>query len=283
MPPIATIYIPYASHHAEIRIRAIESAERQTVRCKVLSSLSPNTPATFRNTAKFADTDFVVFLDADDVLAPTFVEECLRAYQTGHYVYTSWIDGERLRKPRPCAWSPDSHHIVTTLYPTAVFKALGGFDEMLPGHEDADFYMRSYANRVCGVHLDKALVMRPDDLGRRSKQFHELANYKDILEQVYIRNGGDVSIMACCGQSGEQVRSNPGEQLPGDVLAQSLWAGMRSENGQVSGRMYIGGNGNKLYVDPRDIQAAPHLFQRVQDAREFAPKREQVLKNSGLV
>lgn len=154
---VATIYIPYSPAHAEIRHRAIDSAERQTVKCKVLSSLSLNTPATFRNVARFADTPFVTFLDADDVLENNFIEECLKVYEQGKYVYTSWMCGDVLRTPNLCVTREDDYrsHLVTTLYPAAVFKALGGFNETLPGHEDVDFYLRSARAGVCGVHLNK--------------------------------------------------------------------------------------------------------------------------------
>lgn len=280
---VVTIFIPFADYHASLVHRAIASAEQQTVACDVRYAPSPGSPARFRNQAMAAHTPFIVFLDADDLLAPRFVEDCLRVYEQGRYVYTSWYEGDYVRKPHECAWSANSHHIVTTLYPTALFKALGGFDETLPGHEDADFYMRCYANRVCGIYLDQPLVSRPDASGQRSNQFHERADYQTILEQVVNRNGGMATIMGCCGQAGTPAPGNPGAMQPGDVLAETTWAGMRSENGHVSGRMYIGGNGNLIYVDPRDIERTPHLFRPVKDLRKLAPEREKILKESGLV
>jgi hypothetical protein len=280
--PIATIYIPYAPYHKHLVQRAIVSGLRQTVNCEVLSDLCLQSPAVYRNRAKMAKTPFVVFLDADDVLHPRFVEACLGAYQEGRYVYTSWYEGDYVHKPRACAWSSNSHHIVTTLYPTAIFNALGGFDETMPGHEDADFYMRSYAHRICGIHLDEPLVVRPEDSGQRSRDFHAHPDYQLIMSETVRKNGGLINIMACCGAEGAQVQHPLGAILPGDVIAETLWMGMRSENGQASGRMYIGGNGTKVSIDPKDVAAAPHLFRMVQDMRELAPKRERVLKDSGL-
>lgn len=281
--PIATIYIPYADYHEQIRYRAMKSAFEQTVKVDVITGLSPNTPAILRNAAMKAPTPFVVFLDADDILEPTFIEDCLRAYEQGKYVYTSWTEGAYVHKPNPCPWSANSHHIVTTLFPTVLFAYLGGFNPNLPGHEDADFYMRAYSKHICGVHLDKPLVHRPEDSGKRSKLFHQAADYALIMDNVLANNGGLIRIMGCCGTPGTPVSAQPGQELPGDVLAVTKWLGMRSENGPVSRRMYIGGNGNRLYVDPRDIAAAPHLFERVPDVRELAPPKERVLAEAGLI
>ena len=282
--PLISVYIPYAPHHAPLVSRAVESAQRQTVPCKILSGMSPNSPSYFRNDAMFAETPFLVFLDADDILEPTFAEDCLRAYQTGRYVYTSWWCGKALRKPNLCVdRESDYHsHLITTLYPTAVFKALGGFNTSLPGHEDVDFYLRSHQAGVCGLHLDAPLLHYTEH-GQRSLNFANRADKKAIMDDVFLRNGGQQTIMACCGGAGKPAQMNPGQQQPGDVLAQTLWAGMRSEVGLATGRVYVGGNGSKLYVSPDDVAQAPHLFMTTQDLRQLAPERETVLKDAGLV
>lgn len=289
MKPIATVIIPYAHYHSEIRIKAIASAEHQTVKCKVLSGLSLGTPAHFRNTAKFADTPFVVFLDADDTLEPTFIEECIGAYQTGRYVYTSWYCGKALQKPNLCVTrEKDYHsHLVTTLYPTAIFKALGGFNVDLPGHEDVDFYLRSAWSGVCGIHLDKPL-MNYSEHGQRSEVFASMPDKKRIMDDVYLNNGGQQTIMACCGGAGTPAVANPGQAQPGDIQATALWLGMRTEYSPQTGRLYTGGNGSVLNVAPEDVagmtdRAGMPLFKAVVDLRQLAPERAQVLKSSGLI
>jgi hypothetical protein len=282
--PLVTVYIPYASHHSFLVPHAIASANRQTVACEVVSGQSDGTPSRFRNQAANAQTPFVTFLDADDLLEPTFTEDCLRAYQTGKYVYTSWWCGWVYRKPNLCVDGQTDYrsHLVTTLYPTAIFKALGGFDEALPGHEDVDFYLRSARAGICGLHLDKPLLHYTEH-GQRSLIFGQRTDKKAIMDDVYLRNGGHGTIMACCGQAGQPAQVNPGAELPGDVKAQALWSGMRSEVGMITGRVYVGGNGTTLNVDPRDVEQAPHLFKTVQDLSRLAPKRETVLREAGLV
>lgn len=287
IPSPATIIIPIAPHHQALAARALESARAQTVTCDVYQVFDHDLRGAgwARNYgAAQCDTDFVVFLDADDVLTPTFVEACLAAYEAPRYVYTSWLCGESLRKPNLCvSVDSDYHsHLVTTLYPTAIFKALGGFDESLTGHEDVDFYLRSHRHGICGTHLDEPLLHYTEH-GWRSKIFNERADKKAVMDDVRLRNGGQLTIMACCNQPGEKAQINPGQQVEGDVLATTLWAGMHSEVGHVTGRVYNGGSGSSVYIDPRDVAATPHLFQVKQDLRQLAPKREQVLRDSGLV
>jgi hypothetical protein len=291
MKAVASIYIPYAPHHAKIRLQAIASAERQTLKCKVNSGLSPNTPATFRNIAKFADTPFVVWLDADDRLEVDFVERCLERYETGKYVYTSWYCDNQVQKPNLCVARGEESlyhsHLVTTLYPTSVFKALNGFNENLPGHEDVDFYLRSASVGVCGVHLDKPLVHYTNH-GQRSELFAQRQDKKTIMDEVYLSNGGQQTIMACCGGKGLPAVANPGEAKPGDVQAEALWAGMRSEYSTITGRLYVGGNGSVLNVAPADVdglrdRGGTPLFRKVQNLRDLAPERTKVLKESGIL
>lgn len=278
--PVATILIPYADYHAHLVDRAIDSAVWQTVDCDVIALESPKTPAVVRNTP--VKTPFVIFLDADDYLLPTFTEECLRVYEQGYYVYTDWTEGELLRKPAPCPFLNGSYHIVSTLYPAAILQAIGGFDETLPGGEDVDFYLKSASRGICGIYLNKPLVARPDDSGLRSRAYVELDTHDEILHQIVMKHGGVNNIMGCCGETGSPAGNNPGAQMPGDVLAQTLWAGMHSENGHVTGRMYIGGNGNQIWVDPADLAVMPSFFRQVQDLSKIAPNREQVLRTAGL-
>lgn len=280
--PVATIIIPFAPYHAHLVNRAIDSALCQTVPCEVIFRESPVTPARVRNEGMDATTPFVVWLDADDVLATTFVEDCLRVYERGKYIYTTWLEGDTIRSPRDCPFFQGSYHIVTTLYPTALFKYIGGFDETLPGGEDIDFYLKSSRYGICGTFLNKPLVARPDDSGQRSKDYIAMDVHDKIRDGIVEKHGGVINIMGCCGGQGAPAGNNPGAQMPGDVLAQTLWAGMRSENGHVSGRMYIGGNGNHIWVDPADADAMPRFFRVVQDLRQLAPDKETVLKAAGL-
>lgn len=293
---IATIYIPYADYHRAVAQRAIESAIWQTVDCDVICEPSPRTPANLRNKAMYAQTPFVVFLDADDYLLPTFVEDCLRFYEQGYYVYTSWYQGDFIMRPR--AKQPylahdfqdgegliGGYHLVTTLFPRVLFAHLAGFDVELSGMEDTDFYMRAHNEGICGLLCDKPLLKYNDTGQTRSKQFREQADYHDLRRMIYERNGG-VEAMAngCCGiSSGSQAASTVGEQ-PGDIPVQTLYA-PATQFGRVTGRFYMRPffTGQTIMVAPEDAKAMPEFFRPIENLRQLAPTREQVLKDAGLV
>lgn len=286
MTPVATIFIPFSEAHKSIVENAFRSAVNQTVKCDIVMEASPKTPALLRNRAQNAKTDFVVFLDADDTLEPNFIEECLRAYEQGKYVYTSWWCDNMLVKPNLCVDETRRgdyrSHLVTTLYPTIYFKMIGGFDESLDGHEDVDFYLRSAKRGVCGLHLDKALVHYSEH-GQRSKLFtNDAVKMKNTMDYIYLKNGGQRTIMGCCGGAGIQAVQNPGDECEGCVKVVAMWAGMRSEVGLATGRVYRGGNRGVLNVHVDDIAQRPDLFQPVRDLTKISPDKKSVLKTAGL-
>lgn len=289
MPPLVTVVIPVAPYHEDVAQNAVNSCITQSIRPDFVAVIDRKNKGAgyIRNyIVEKIKTPFITFLDADDTLAPTFVEDCLRVYEQGRYVYTSWYCDKALVKPRLCVerGNEDKYrsHLVTTLYPTAVFRALGGFDETLPAHEDVDFYLRSARAGFCGVYLDKPLVDYSND-GMRSKLFNVSPDKKRIMDEVYLKNGGQQTIMACCGQPGTQATLPQGAELPGDVKAQAIWSGLHSEVGYVTGRVYRGGNGSVLNVAPEDVAAMPLLFRQVQDLSNLTPTKEQVLREAGLV
>lgn len=70
--------------------------------------------------------------------------------------------------------------------------------------------------------------------------------------------------MGCCGVGATDDLPPVGEKQPGDVLGRAMWGGNRRERGTVTGRLYERvGNGATTWVDPRDIQARPLLWQEV--------------------
>lgn len=280
MSRLATVVIPYADHHAGLLPRAVRSAEVQTVPVEIVTvrdELGHGAGWGRNRGSENASTDFVVWLDADDELHPQFVERTIAHYKKGQYVYTAWTEGRTTRKPAPCnPFSNNGVHLVTTLYPTEVFKSLKGFDQELIGNEDTDFYLKSAKYGVCGVYLDEVLIYYSGD-GKRSKDFIASDNYTDIRRLVYERNGGHNTIMACgCGGSSAGTSSQAGERHEGDVLAKATWAGVRSETSFFAHRVYRGGNGSELWVDPRDIHARPDLYQPIVNTVDVAPDVERV-------
>lgn len=262
-----TVIIPAAPYHEAIVEQAIASVRQQTVPCEcvVVYDHERRGAGWARNQGlEQVTTEFVTFLDADDLLEPTFAEDTLRAFDGTRYVFTDWFTDKVIEAPRR-PWSGDgSAHIVTTLLPTAWVRAVGGFDEALPGGEDTDFYWKLTRNGCCGRRLSKPLVQYRKG-GQRAKAFLSSPDYENMMRAVVERYE---RLPMACGDCGEIVDAPPLQPSnapePGDVLVMALWGGNRSETGRMTGRRYPRtGNGNRLWVAALDADATPHLFRRV--------------------
>ena len=151
----ATIIIPVAPYHEALVERAVTSAQLQTVPCTIIQAYDRNGrgPSYTRNRAlEQVETDFVVFLDADDWLDPAFVERCLSVWQAGSYVFTDWVEDGEIHSAPARPWCDDQQwHVITTLLPTQAVRDVGGFDD-LPGAEDTELYWAlTRAQRCCGA------------------------------------------------------------------------------------------------------------------------------------
>jgi len=280
--PMITVIIPVAPHHRALIERAEASVRAQTAPCHLIAIFDDESkgPGWARNQglAK-AETPFVTFLDADDHLLPRFAEHVLRAFDGLHYVYSDWYTGD-IRKTAPdCAFGkPGAWHAVTALVPTAWAREIGGFDESMPGGEDAEFYMRLIAAGYCGARVSEPLFVYTGG-GERSKAFRKRDDYNETMNSIAARHGGAAA--ACCAQ---QPKANGRNQRPAnaqrndDVLVLTRWQGRQSVRGAASSRVYprvVGGQ--RLYVDPRDLKAQPSLFRRIESelvdqiAAMFAP------------
>jgi len=270
-----TVVIPVASYHRDLLQRAIASVQAQTKPCSLIvvvdHDLRGSGWARNQGLAR-VKSPFVCFLDADDELMPMFVERTLLAWR-GRYLYTDWIENGAVHEAPNCAWKNGTWHVVTTLLPTVWALMVGGFDEILSGGEDSDFYVKLCTHGYCGQHLREPLFHYGGE-GRRSQRFRasvELQKFQQLQHERY-----EGKEMACCGDS-SPMNSNPdGEPEPGDVLAQAMYPGNRRERGRVTGRLYPRtAYPKQLWMAAEDIdfdnqQAAkrgqPPLFRRVETA-----------------
>lgn len=262
---LATFVLPVAPYHEGALSRALASIAVQTVPCETM--VVPDTERRGAGWARNAGlaqvtTPYVVFLDADDTVTPDFVERCLAVRKRHHYVYTDFANerGQQFDAP-DCAWTNRTWHCVTTLLPTAFARAVGGFDERLSAGEDTDFYMKLNAAGYCGQRLAQPLLIY-DTGGQRSKVFADRATNERFLDLMKARYGG--KRMSCCGNGTMEIPMTPAnEPFDGAELAQAQWGGNRVVRGRVTGRMYARcSHPATLWVDSRDIDAAPHEFQR---------------------
>ncbi len=267
-----TIITPVAPAHVEFyETRCLPSVERQTVPVRWLAQTDEDGrgPAAIRNALlSQVKTPFVVFLDADDWIEPTFVEATLRAWGAAggssarrKYVYTDWWEGVEIKRAPAKPWCESwQWHVITTLIPAEAAIDAGGFNEHLPGAEDTAFYWALVRKSgVCPVHLPEPLF-HYTLAGSRSRDFIRGSHYQPTVDYIRMQFGG---YMGCCGsnQDNEVKAGIINSPKPGDVLAQALWAGNRNVHGTITGRLYPrAGNGKLVYISPLDAEAAPHMW-----------------------
>lgn len=216
--PDMSIIIPVGKAHERAVKDALHSVEGQTHRfweCIVVNDTGKpldltgfpwarviETPRHFgtgkaRNVGAFqSHTPFLVFLDADDMLKPRFLELCLRSYQrTGKYVYTDWITQEKQTNFQNHAtpeYSMDafrecySIHPVTTLIPRKWFNEVGGFDEQMPAYEDVDLYLKFLKRGFCGQRVAEPLLIYNLNNGQRRKNGKAWENdFRALMKERY--------------------------------------------------------------------------------------------------
>lgn len=230
-------------------------------------------PAAIRNRLLAqVDTPYVAFLDADDWIERDYAHECLAAIRPGRYVYTAWYQEQHIiPAPPPSGWCRGQFHLITAVLETDIARAVGGFDESLPGMEDTDFWLKILRLGICGIPIQKPLVHYAAGGGRGQglRDQKILATLKRTIDERY---GG--YIMGCCG--GEVVISREpigDKQSPNDVQAMAMWRGNHPTYGKATGRRYPRMSYPKVtWVHPADVRAAPQEWQMLRQLdTESAP------------
>lgn len=266
--PQVTVCIPVGQYHTDVYQRAISSVEKQTVPALAYHAIDKGSigAGAMRNyLLGFVDTPYVVFLDADDWIAPDFVEQCLERYEEGHYIYTDWFQGGQYVHASSKPWCGGTWHVITALLKTEDARNVGGFNEDMPALEDTEFYLKLTTDgNVCGLHVERPLVYYTVD-GHRALNAHRSGDLVEQLKANLMKTYG--GRMGCCGDPKPLGNVTVGERQPGDVLAMALWHGNRPQMGMATGRAYPRlSYPRTTWVDPRDIQASPHLWRVEPDA-----------------
>ncbi len=212
-------------------------------------------------------TPYVVFLDADDTIEPTFIDETLPHIKPHSYVYTGWYEGMVIRLlavPR-FVWSLELHtptyHLITCLLNTQEVIQAGGFDATLAGMEDKDLFLRLLRVMcLCPVRVNKPLMRYHHEQGQysRSHEIRDTGKWHELDQLITARYKHK---MACCGVSAN-LNVEVGVRLDGDVLAQPTWGGNRMYYGKATGRKYGRVSNNKTFwASPADVQADSQLRQ----------------------
>jgi hypothetical protein len=284
MGAIASIIVPIAPHHTTISEQAIASAHAQTVPVEVIPMIDTHKrgAGAMRNEGvRRSSSPFVVFLDADDVIEPAFVQKTLAVYRRGHYVFTDWIANGQLMHAPDCnptsVWQTGAVHMVTCLIPRAFHAASSGFDETLSGFEDTEYFVRLHTLGMCGLRCPEPLLHYRSRLGKRSKAFSDSGQYATINAELVTkyRRYKDVA----CGCSGGGAPQQTAANIPdvGDLLCECNYA-PANKVGIVTGKRYIrAGFGERIWVNPKDVAKSPQWWQVVSAPYDISPAVDEIM------
>jgi len=232
--PRVAVVVPVGPYHTLAFIDALDSVEAQTYRnweliivndtaealdttawpyARVCKTEKPASgPGRARNIGtEHAIAPLVVYLDADDVLQPTFIEDTLRAWlDVGGWIYTDFYyfgEGDTHRVYQAADW--DSGKLwnkgiaaVTGLYPVEAWREIGGFNEESP-HEDWVFHIELALAGWCGTRLAEPLITYRHETGKRRQE--------GIAGKAFIpikKRYSKESLMGCnCGKGGGRKKS----------------------------------------------------------------------------
>jgi len=288
-----SVIIPVGPRHERISERAVASVESQSIQCVpiVVNDINGHGPGWARNRGiEIAETSFIIFLDADDRLMPTFAEQCLMAWKPDHYVYTDWYQpnedriSTHISAPEACqVWRFNKHfHLITALVPTDAVRDTM-FDESIKvGGEDRAFWYALTRKGCCPIAVHKPLcVYEFGGEGRRSAKLQadtdELVRQRKLIREKY----GGIK-MACSSCSNEPIadtkikdHDKPGEfyfdrtdgpyLIKLDTLVDVINPNRNNKIGRGTGYKYPRiGLGDRLYIDGRDARSMPTVFRVVE-------------------
>lgn len=227
---IITVVIPYHHAHATVVKQAVASCLFQSFqdfevivvndsplpnhkfvssKVRTVSSygqhVKKNRAAVARNYGtKFANSDFVVYLDADDYLLPRALEVLLRGHLLHNRTYTFSSHYNGGHHMRPPDYSQEKYkffniHPITCLIPTNAVRDVGGFDEDATGWEDWTLYLRLAIKGYCGEFVRGPIFVYRDEHSINHKI--DVQGGLELMEQVIApyKKNGDIVMAACCG------------------------------------------------------------------------------------
>lgn len=301
--PTVSVIIPVAEKHLQYLPGALDSLLGQTFRnWEVLvitdnCALTPDILTVYpfirhyasqgrgvseaRNTGlAHADAPLVLFLDADDWLAPNALQKLVLKYSQseGRYVYPDAVGVHQSGKQEALnfpeydapALFQTNLHAVTGLMATEQARALQ-FSPFMRGYEDWDFFLRAAIAGYHGVRLAEPLLFIRRETGHFSEmQVEEKRKYKDeyIISHYKEFLTGAKAMAGCCGgnggalQAAKQVFQNiPQEQgqvfmSNGKVRMEYIGVERGAVTIHVNGRPYRGAD-SPLHkyadADPQDV------------------------------
>lgn len=137
---------------------------------------------------EIAEGEYILQLDADDKLRPNFLEEAMRMAGPKTIAATGGaFFGERQGIHIPQANDLSSLRSYNqifncSVYPKALWREIGGYDEQLEGYEDWDFWIRALRANYEIVIIKRILVDIRERAGSRNKA--AIANHDRLREYI---------------------------------------------------------------------------------------------------
>lgn len=165
-------------------------------RIRAIRQPNSGQPAHTRNRGiREARGEFVLCLDADDMIAPTMIERCVAALKTNPGVaiaYTDRLDFDGVDQlvkaaPYDAGRLPYENHIsYCALFRRKVWDDVGGYRTNVRGCEDWDFWVAAAARGHFGFYIPEPLFLyRRHDTGLYQ---HALANFDQKRAQIMVNN-----------------------------------------------------------------------------------------------
>ena len=301
--PFISVITPVGPrHHDHVRVAAA-SVRWQTlpsawVEHIVEHDTDRSGPAAVRNRALTkARGTFIVALDADDYLIPTALETYLRGYAAADacYVYAdnyvineagwSYSNSQEYDQRKMARYN---QHVVTALYPTALAREVGGWDEGIDIWEDWSLPLRCAIRGWCGHRLAQpALVYRVLEGERMARG---MSGGVELMEAVWKRYANEAGAIEMCGCNkpahaalAQQAATFAVQVLGGTEVAangqtrleyQGLQGGKFYVTSPQTKRQYAMGGRRLIDADPADVDWLISLGCAPVVRAEFAPPPE---------
>jgi glycosyltransferase involved in cell wall biosynthesis len=152
------------------------------------------------NAAKLVRSDWVIFLDADDELLPSYLEgvyECVRAFPTAEIVYPDYYVSKKGQVPVRAKSGPTDIRWISkvntiphsSFIKLDLFSALGGYSPIANeiGAEDWELWVRAALHSVRFVHLNApGYIYNEGNLHSRSDQTDHFTKERNLMVQKTI-------------------------------------------------------------------------------------------------
>ncbi len=163
---------------------------------RVIHQPNSGQPAHSRNRGiREARGEYILCLDADDMIAPTMIERCVAVLDTNPAVaiaYTDRLDfGGVTQLVRAAPYDArrlayQNHLSYCALYRRKVWEDVGGYRDNVKGCEDWDFWVAACARGYIGFYIPEPLFLyRRHDTGLYQ---HALANFEQKRAQIVLNN-----------------------------------------------------------------------------------------------